>query len=243
MSEAIAGWTFGGIWLTATLWAVLDSEARGRSPIIWGLLTLIFGPFALGAYAITGEHDAIMSPQVRRRTYYFTASFFFLGVVYASLIALLAVALDAGISQEPISSHDARVSIAILLALLVFALPLWLFHWMLALGLVNEDRGEKEQRALFFVLRRYGAVVLVISSLVLIGFGVFLLFTMFAGILGVYEGGRDQFVPVLAFLPLTAALIVYHWFAVFGSAQYRAMAARFETGEGSALQPEPAGPD
>ncbi len=242
MSGAIAGGTFGGIWLTATLWAVLDSEARGRNPFVWGFLTFVFGPFALGAYAITGDRDTIVSPHTRRRTYYFTASFFFLGVVYANLIALVAVALDAGISQHPIDSHDARVATAILLALLVFALPLWVFHWILALGLLDQTHGEAEDRALFLLLRRYGAVVLVIAGLVSIGFGVFLVFTLLAKIMGVYEGGRDQFLPVIAFLPLTGVLMFYHWFAIFGSSRYRALAARFEAaGVAAAPQPE-AGP-
>jgi hypothetical protein len=236
MSEMIAGWTFGGIWLAATLWAVLDAEARGRSPFIWGFLTFIFGPFALGAYAITGDRDETSaSPEGRRRTYYFTAAFFFLGVVFASLVALLAVALDAGVAQNPIDSDDARVATAILLALLVFAMPLWAFHWVQALGML--ERPSNEERELFLVVRRYGAVVLVTSGLVAIGFGVFLVFSLFAALLGVYEGSRDQFLPVLAFLPLTGLLMGYHWIAIFGSSRYRQLAARYESAGKPATAP------
>jgi hypothetical protein len=235
MSEMIAGWTFGGIWLTATLWAALDAEARGRNPIVWGFLTFVFGPFALGAYAITGDRDATSSPAGRKRTYYFTAAFFFLGVAYASLVALVAVALDAGVSQHPIDSDDARVATAILLALLVFAMPLWAFHWVQTLGLLETTVSEREDRMLFLTARRYGAVVLVLGGLVSIGFGIFLVFSLFAAVMGVFDGSRDQFLPVLAFLPMTGLIMAYHYFAIFQSAHYRALAQRFES-----MEPPPA---
>jgi hypothetical protein len=227
MSGAIAGSTFGAIWLTATLWAVLDSESRGRSPFVWGLLTFFLGPFALGAYAITADRDG-RSPAEGRRTYFFTASFFFLGVSYATLVALLAVALDAGVAAHPIGSHDARVAIAILLAVLVFATPLWAFHWVVALGLLEDDSAGGDGHALFLLVRRYGAVVLVIAGLVTIGFGIYLVFTLIAALMGVFDGGRDRFLPVLAFLPLTVVLMAYHWMAIFGSSHYRRLAADYE---------------
>jgi hypothetical protein len=241
MAPAIAGWTFGGVWLTATLWAVLDAEARGRNPVVWGFLTFFFGPFALGAYAITGGRETA-SEDARRRTYFSTASFFFLGVVYASLVALIAVALD---------SDESRIATAILLAVLFFGLPLWAFHWFQALAYLERSHGEREDRAAFLLFRRYGAVVLIISGLVAVGFGIYVMFTFFAAIMGVFEGGRDSFLPVSAFLPLTGLLIAYHWLSIFGSKHYRALAARFDPSvpaappgpPASSAAPDPPAPD
>lgn len=227
MTPAIVGWTFAGIWLTAALWAVLDAEARGRNPVVWGFLTFFFGPFALGAYAITGGRETV-SEDARRRTYFSTASFFFLGVVYASLVALIAVALDASVAQDPLDSDEARIATAILLAVLFFGLPLWAFHWFQALSFLHYSHGEREDRAAFLLFRRYGAVVLVISGLVAVGFGIYIMFNFFAALMGVFQGSRDSFLPVVAFLPLTGLLIAYHWLAIFGSSHYRALAARFD---------------
>ena len=116
---------------------------------------------------------------------------------------------------------------AILLALLVFALPLWAFHWVRAQVLLDETEDEPQRRALFLLERGYGGAVILFGALIVIGFGIFLVFSLFAAIMDVFEGGWEQFIPVLAFLPLTLLVLGYHWLAIFWSSKYRQLATSF----------------
>ena len=228
MPGAIFG-AFWAVWLVAPLWTFFDAEERGRSAILWAILALVFGPVGLAVYAITlGRSDASgLLPGARGRQYLFTAAFFFLLIVYITLVGLLLVALDAAWASDPLDGEDARLATAILLALLVFALPLWAFHWVRAQALLDETEDEPQRRALFLLERGYGGAVILFGSLVAIGFGIFLVFSLFAAVMDVFEGGRDQFIPVLAFLPLTLLVVGYHWLAIFGSSKYRQLASSF----------------
>lgn len=223
---------FWAVWLVAPLWVFFDAEERGRSAILWAVVTLLIFPFfpiGLLVYAITlGRTDASgLLPGARGRQYLFTASFFFLVVVYVTLVGLMLLALDAAWASDPLSGNDARLITAVLLAFLVFALPLWAFHWVRAQALLDGTEDEPQRRVLFLLERGYGGAVIFFGSLVALGFGIFLVFSLFAAIMDVFQGDRDQFLPVVAFLPLTLLVLGYHWLAIFGSSRYRQLAARF----------------
>lgn len=242
MAGAAVGWMFWALWLVIPLWTFFDAEERGRSSILWAILTLVFGPLGLAVYAITlGREDTRgLLPGSRGRQYLFAAAFFFLLVVYVTLVGLLIVALDAAWGTDPLSGDDARLATAVLLAILVFALPLWAFHWVRAQSLVDEAKEESMRRVLYLLERGYGGAVVLIGSLVTIGFGIFLVFALFAAVMDVYEGGRGPFIPVIAFLPLTLLVLAYHWLAIFRSPKYRELAATVaETGEPAAAPVEP----
>ncbi len=226
---AIVGWIFVGPWLVVPLWTFFDAEERGRNGILWAAITFIFFPFfpvGLVVYAVMLGRDegSGLSPGARGRQYLFTAACFFLLVAYITLAGLLLVALDAAWSDHPLSGDDARLATSILLAFLVFALPLWAFHWVRAQALLDEAHDAAQQRALFVLERGYGGAVILIGALITVGFGVFLVFTLFAAIMGVFQGGNEQFIPVVAFLPLTLIIVAYHWTAIFGSEKYQELA-------------------
>ncbi len=229
MAGAIFGWTFAGAWLVVPLWTFFDAEERGRNGILWAVITSLFFPFfpvGLVVYAIMLGRDegSGLSPGARGRQYLFTAAFFFLLVAYGTLVGLLVVALDAAWSDNPLDGDDARVTTAVLLAILVFALPLWAFHWVRAQALLDEAHDTAQQRALFVLERGYGGAVILIGTLITVGFGVFLVFTLFAAIMDVFQGGSEQFIPVVAFLPLTVIVVAYHWTAIFRSKKYQELA-------------------
>ncbi|MCH7811960.1 MAG: hypothetical protein IH958_04950 [Chloroflexi bacterium] len=240
MALGIIGWTFWAVWLAAPVWTFFDAEERGRSAILWAVLTLVFGPIGLGVYAITlGRGESSLLPGARGRQYFFTAAFFFLMIVYATLVGLVVIAIDAAWSNDPLSGDDARTVTAVLLALLIFGLPLWAFHWIRAQELAERPTNEDQRRALLMrLMRGYGGAVLLVGTLVSIGFGIFLVFALIAAILSVYEGGKEPFIPTLAFLPVTLFIMAYHWYTIFGSGKYGAP----PPGQASAAVTGPAAP-
>jgi len=238
MAESIIGYTFFGGLLAAPLWVFFDAEERGRNSILWAAITLlsfVFFPIVLLVYVVTLGRDESrgLLPGARGRQYLFTAAFFFLTIVYIALVGLLYVALDTAWTGD-LDGDEARVATAVLLAVLVFALPLWAFHWVRAQALLDEAADDQLRRTLFILERGYGGAVILIGTLVTIGFGIFLVFALFASIMSVYEGGRDPFISVIAFLPLTLLVVGYHWLAIFASPKYRALA------RGLAAAPPPA---
>lgn len=222
-------WIFMGPWLVLPLWTFFDAEERGRNGIMWAVITSLpfpFFPVGLVVYAVMLGRDegSGLSPGARGRQYLFTAAFFFLLLAYSTLVGLLIVALDAAWSDDPLSGDDARLATSILLAFLVFALPLWAFHWVRAQALLDEAHDAAQQRALFVLERGYGGAVILIGALISVGFGVFLVFTLFAAIMDVFDGGSEQYIPVVAFLPLTLVVMAYHWTAIFRSKKYQELA-------------------
>ena len=123
-------------WVPAA-WVYVDAEERGLSAYLWGGLTLLGSVITLiFYYRHRARVDVPDSLSYRRgRIYMHVALLTFYGVVFASLLILLGALIDYVRGDDPLSTslfgrgEELRRSVALVVALLVIAVPLLAVHY------------------------------------------------------------------------------------------------------------------
>ena len=224
---AILGGTIAGlVALTTSLFNVFRFAFGGISAAS-GTYFQFLGwavPTILVAAAVWGYHQQVVREETAqlperqlsaRRVLFYLMSFIGLGTLIAGLIILIGTLLELlinAVSRGPVAVSPGwwRDQIAIFLALLLVAIPIWLYYWNKVVRLATTggiaEWGARSRRIFLYVV--VGAAIITLAAdLVNIGFQ--LLNGLFQGTFGieVFRGSKWSLQTLVVAIPV----LLYHW--------------------------------
>jgi hypothetical protein len=187
------------LWVPAA-WVYLDAEQRGLSAYLWGGLMLLGSVITLIFYY---RHRArVAAPEALRyrrgRIYEHVALLTFYGVVFVGLLILGVALIDYIRGEDPLSpsvlgrSTELRRNVALVVALLVIALPLLAVHYeTLRRRLAGGMSAATDRLEIARLQRALVSVVVVLSALLALLATTMLVFEVVGRLFDVGGIGRD----------------------------------------------------
>lgn len=160
---------------------------------------------------LLGGGTATQKIESAKRGYYYLISFITLSVVFfaASDMFNLILTLVFGTTQYGYTYDNFARSIALRAATLFVALPVYVYHWATASKIIDNE--EEDVRNFELKERKgYAQIVLVFSTLILLVFGVRLVYTLLLFGLGVSGTQLSDFSSPLSYTIVILSIWAYH---------------------------------
>lgn len=201
----------------------------GFSYFRWGsILSFIVPIGAIFLYIATKDETSLQSneedtmAQGMKRAYFYIFSFITLGILFFGVADLIRVLLEYGSRNSGVSQDMYRYSygytqesftrnVSFRLATIIVTLPIWLFHWFHLLGNIKKLQDPRELRLTFKTHKSYLYLILGLTLITIIIFGIWFVYQILNFILGASSLQLRDFAAPLGYTLTSLAVFSYHF--------------------------------
>ncbi len=216
---------------------ILFDCIKHKRGVIWPIVAFLF-PLNILVFvlylALKGdegaeyiEEEGIMG-QGAKRAYFFIFSFIALGVLFWGIADLVRVILEynwGGVevvrSYGRYYSQDSFTrSVALRLASIIVALPIWFFHWYNLSENFPKIEEAIDLRITFKTFRNYLYLISGLTLMVVLIFGIWFVYQILAFLLGASNINVGSFAAPIGYTATALAIFIYH-FSVLRGARFK----------------------